>query len=78
MSEIGQVVRYQTDGRNGLEYFLPAVIVRNQQSSDPRSPLHVLKVDEVDLFVMSVDGAHYGENAVPYGPAYEPRTWRFG
>lgn len=76
----GRIVHYQTDERGGLRYILPAIVVRTQASSDPRSPLDELPDDTtVDLFVTSVDGASYGENAVPFDDSDDPapRTWHW-
>lgn len=91
---IGRIVLYQTDGRNGYCYSLPAVIVRTRASTDPQAVADG-KVAElpddntVDLFVMSVGGESYGENAVPFSHAVEGhprasnhdigpnRTWRW-
>lgn len=90
---VGRIVHYQTDGRNGYRYFLPAIVVRTRGSSDPKS-IADGNVDAlpdpmtVDLLVFSVGGEVYGENAVPYAPAMgattgpdsefgPPRTWRW-
>ena len=85
---IGRIVHYQTDGRGGYRYSLPAIVVRTLGSTDPRAVADG-KVQElpdpftVDLFVFSVDGECYGENAVPYSDVVsndgvaERRTWRW-
>lgn len=71
---IGRIVHYQTDGRGGYLYTLPAMIVRTQGSTDP-SAVHGGRVAElpgpmtVDLLVFSCGGETYGENAVPYAEA---------
>lgn len=68
---IGRIVHYQTDGRGGYRYTLPAMIVRTRASSDLRAIVDG-KVAElpdtmtVDLLVFSCGGESYGENAVPY------------
>lgn len=85
---IGRIVLYQTDGRNGYRYSLPAVIVRTRASSDPKSVAvgNVAELHDdntVDLFVMSVGGESYGENAVPLCESVgndghgAPRSWRW-
>lgn len=77
---VGRIVHYQTDGRGGLRYILPATVVRTLGSSDPAGPLDELPDDTtVDLFVMSVDGVSYGESAVPFddSPEPAPRSWHW-
>lgn len=89
---IGRIVHYQTDGRGGYCYSLPAMIVRTRSSTDPRAvadgKVAALPDDTtVDLMVFSVDGEKYGENAVPYAEANArfagrdecgpARTWRW-
>lgn len=85
---IGRIVLYQTDGRNGYRYSLPAVVVRTRASSDPKSVAvgNVAELPDdntVDLFVMSVGGESYGENAVPFCENVgndghgAPRSWRW-
>ncbi len=75
---IGRIVHYQTDGRGGLKYPLPAVIVRTQDTTDPDGPLPLLPDEQhVDLHVLSVAGASYGEDAVPFDPDGSPRSWRW-
>lgn len=77
---VGRIVHYQTDGRGGLRYVLPAMVVRVQGSSDKRGPLDLLPTDtHADLFVMSVDGATYGEAAVPFDDSADPapRSWHW-
>ena len=85
---IGRIVLYQTDGRNGYRYSLPAMIVRTRASSCPKSiedgNLLALPDDTtVDLFVFSVKGASYGESAVPFCENVgidghgAPRSWRW-
>lgn len=86
---IGRIVLYQTDGRGGYRYSLPAIIVRTRASTDPKAVADG-KVRElpddmtVDLLVFSCGGESYGENAVP--PICEnvgndghgaPRSWRW-
>jgi hypothetical protein len=71
---IGRIVLYQTDGRNGYRYSLPAIIVRTRASTDPKAVAdgkvrELPDVTTVDLMVFSVDGEKYGENAVPYAEA---------
>lgn len=73
---IGRIVLYQTDGRGGYRYSLPAMIVRTRASTDMKAcddgQVKMLPdADTVDLMVFSVDGESYGENAVPYGEAIE-------
>lgn len=89
---IGRIVHYQTDGRGGYRYTLPAIIVRTRSSTDPKAvadgKVAALPDDTtVDLFVFSCAGESYGENGVPYGDAIArnvgedehgaPRTWRW-
>ena len=89
---IGRIVHYQTDGRGGYRYTLPAVVVRTRSSTDPKAVEHA-QVRElpddttVDLMVFSVDGESYGEKAVPFAEAIAKdagrdehgpaRTWRW-
>lgn len=85
---IGRIVLYQTDGRGGYRYSLPAMIVRTRASTDPKAVKHG-KVAElpddttVDLLVYSCGGESYGENAVPLDVhdsvdgQGSPRTWRW-
>lgn len=85
---IGRIVLYQTDGRNGYRYALPAIIVRTQASTD-RAAVSDGKVKAlpeesmVDLMVFSVDGESYGESAVPFCENVgndghgAPRSWRW-
>lgn len=83
---IGRIVLYETDGRGGYRYALPAIITRTRTSTDPRAVADG-KVAElpddltVDLFVFSCGGESYGENAVPYSDSADgegaPRTWRW-
>lgn len=84
---IGRIVLYQTDGRGGYRYALPAMIVRTRASTDPKAvadgKVAALPDDmTVDLFVFSCDGESYGENGVPYSDSESnegsaPRTWRW-
>lgn len=85
---IGRIVLYQTDGRGGYRYSLPAIIVRTRSSTDPRAvdDGHVTELPDdttVDLLVSSCGGESYGENAVPYSERVgddghgTPRTWRW-
>lgn len=84
---IGRIVLYQTDGRNGYRYALPAIIVRTRASTDLKAVADgkVKELDGygVDLFVFSCDGESYGESNVPMAdPAdndgkFLPRTWRW-
>ena len=85
---IGRTVLYQTDGRGGYRYSLPAVIVRTRASTDPKAVAagQVAELPDdntVDLFVMSVGGESYGENAVPLSAGVDndghgaPRSWRW-
>lgn len=90
---IGRIVHYQTDGRGGYTYSLPAIIVRTRSSSDPKAvadgKVAALPDDmTVDLLVFSCGGESYGENGVPYGeatmadsdrpdPYGASRTWRW-
>lgn len=68
---IGRIVLYQTDGRGGYRYALPAIIVRTRSSTDPKAVADG-KVAElpdettVDLLVFSCGGESYGENGVAY------------
>lgn len=85
---IGRIVLYQTDGRGGYRYSLPAMIVRTRSSTDPKAVAD-RKVAElpdlmtVDLLVFSCGGESYGENGVPYcdivsnDGVSERRTWRW-
>lgn len=71
---IGRTVLYQTDGRGGYHYSLPAVVVRTRASTDTKAVADgkVAALPDamtVDLLVMSCDGETYGENGVPYGEA---------
>lgn len=73
---IGRIVLYQTDGRNGYRYALPAVVVRTRASTDPKAvadgKVAALPDDTtVDLHVLSVGGESYGENGVAFS---EPTT----
>ncbi len=73
---IGRIVHYQTDGRGGYRYSLPAMIVRTMASTDPTAvadgKLDALADDmTVDLLVFSVGGESYGENGVPFAEATE-------
>lgn len=80
VATVGRCVHYQTDERGGLRYVLPATVVRTQASSDDRGPLPALPSDgHLDLYVMSVQGEAYGEDAVPYdgSPSPAPRTWHY-
>lgn len=88
---IGRIVLYQTDGRGGYRYALPAMVVRTRASTDPKAvadgKVAALPDDfTVDLLVFSCAGESYGENAVPFSDfaacdgdgtaAYGlPRTW---
>lgn len=85
---IGRIVLYQTDGRGGYRYALPAMIVRTRASTDPKAVADGQVADlpddtTVDLFVFSVAGEAYGENGVPYSDVVsndgvaERRTWRW-
>lgn len=90
---IGRIVHYQTDGRGGYRYSLPAMVVRTRASTDPKAVEdgHVAALPDdttVDLLVFSCDGESYGENAVPYHEANmadssstemygPPRSWRW-
>lgn len=89
---IGRIVHYQTDGRGGYRYSLPAMVVRTRSSTDPKAVEagHVADLADdytVDLLVFSCAGESYGENGVPYAPAvakdagrdeYGPaRSWRW-
>lgn len=77
---IGRIVHYQTDGRGGLGYPLPAVVVRTIETTDPSGPLPALPDETtVDLYVLSVGGNSYGEGAVPFDGSDEPapRSWRW-
>lgn len=74
ITTIGRIVLYQTDGRGGYRYSLPAIIVRTRASTDPKAvedgKVAALPDDTtVDLLVFSCAGESYGENAVPYEPA---------
>ena len=80
-----RMVLYETDGRGGYRYALPAVVVRTRSSTDPRAVADG-KVAElpddltVDLLVFSCGGESYGEDAVPFGdsiPNATPRSWRW-
>lgn len=71
---IGRIVLYQTDGRGGYRYSLPAMIVRTFASTDPKAVADGLvkalpDVNTVDLLVFSCGGESYGEDAVPYAEA---------
>ena len=90
---IGRIVHYQTDGRGGYRYTLPAMVVRTLASSDRRAIADgkvaaLPDVYTVDLLVFSCGGESYGENGVPYADAEgaslepgseygPPRTWRW-
>ena len=85
---IGRIVLYQTDGRGGYRYSLPAMIVRTRSSTDPKAVAdgHVAELPDdstVDLLVFSCGGESYGENGVPYSDivsndgSSERRTWRW-
>lgn len=90
---IGRIVHYQTDGRGGYRYTLPAMVVRTWASSDRRAVedgkvAALPDVYTVDLLVFSCGGETYGENGVPYADAIgsaldpdsdygPPRTWRW-
>lgn len=76
---IGRIVLYQTDGRGGYRYSLPAMVVRTRASTDMKAcdDGHVKMLPDtltVDLLVFSCDGESCGENAVPYGEANEGGT----
>ncbi len=68
---LGRIVLYQTDGRGGYRYSLPAVVVRTRASTDPKA-VKDGKVEElpddmtVDLLVHSCAGESYGESGVPF------------
>lgn len=71
---IGRIVHYQTDGRGGYRYSLPAMIVRTRATTDPRAVADGKVVElpdtmTVDLLVFSCGGESYGESAVPYAAA---------
>lgn len=80
---IGRIVLYQTDGRNGYRYSLPAMVVRTTESTDPKAvadgKVKALPEGCVDLLVFSVGGESYGEDAVPEATVTSatPRTWRW-
>lgn len=85
---IGRIVIYETDGRGGYRYALPAMVVRTRASTDPKAVADG-KVGElpddmrVDLLVFSCGGESYGENAVPFCENVDTdghgafRTWRW-
>ena len=84
---LGSRVLYQTDGRGGYLYALPAIVVRTRSSTDPKAvadgKVAALPDDStVDLFVFSIEGESYGESGVPFCENVDndghgsPRSWR--
>lgn len=80
---IGRIVLYNTDGRGGYRYSLPAIVVRTAESTDPKAiedgKVKALTGGAVDLLVFSCGGESYGEDAVPEATVSsdQPRTWRW-
>lgn len=74
----GRVVHYQTDGRGGLRYILPAMIVVTEENHAEGSPLEAPAGWTVHLRVFS-PGVDYAELSVPYDDSDEPapRTWHW-
>lgn len=78
----GRIVWYQTDGRGGLDYFLPAMVVATRDDNQvvegfERAGIPVLtEAFNVHLRVYS-PGEDYVEHDVPWDPAGSYRSWRW-
>lgn len=73
----GRVVWYQTDGRGGLRYILPAMVVVTDDNY-AEGPLERPAAGTVHLRIFS-PGVDYVELSVPYDGSDEPvpRSWRW-
>jgi len=84
---VGLQVTYQTDGRNGVSYPLPALISCNSEThlrtlpDGTPIPLEVPEgglVGKVHLTIFTPGpGGVYTELNVPYDAIGKPRSWRY-
>lgn len=75
----GRIVHYQTDGRNGYDYWLPAIVTitadDNWVPGDGTVPMPESEY-HCHLNVLGPNGP-YVEHNVPWNPDGDRRSWRW-
>lgn len=80
----GRMVRYQTDGRGGLNYFLPAIVTVTRRENLQREGVDRGDIEDLDsdlhvhltVFTPGAQGV-YTEQNVPHDRDGSPRSWRW-